>query len=314
MRLVFAGTPEVAVPSLQALLESGHEILAVVTRPDAAAGRGKRLRPSPVREVAEAAGIEVLTPATPSEPEFVSRMRDLAPDAAPVVAFGGLIPPEVLSIPTHGWVNLHFSLLPAWRGAAPVQQAIIAGDTVTGASTFLLEEGLDTGPVIDTLTTQIGEHETSGELLERLAQEGAALLVSCLDAIEAGTATPVPQPEEGVSYATKLSHEDARLDWSVSAIDLDRRARGCTPTPGAWTLFRGVRLRVGQMQVAAPGAVEIPEGAEPGRLVVSKRSVHVVTGDGVVELQRVQPAGKKMMVASDWARGVRIEDGELVGR
>ncbi|MBO3142441.1 methionyl-tRNA formyltransferase [Dermatophilus congolensis] len=314
MRLVFAGTPEVAVPSLQALLESGHEILAVVTRPDAAAGRGKRLRPSPVREVAEAAGIEVLTPATPSEPEFVSRMRDLAPDAAPVVAFGGLIPPEVLSIPTHGWVNLHFSLLPAWRGAAPVQQAIIAGDTVTGASTFLLEEGLDTGPVIDTLTTQIGEHETSGELLERLAQEGAVLLVSCLDAIEAGTATPVPQPEEGVSYATKLSHEDARLDWSVSAIDLDRRARGCTPTPGAWTLFRGVRLRVGQMQVAAPGAVEIPEGAEPGRLVVSKRSVHVVTGDGVVELQRVQPAGKKMMVASDWARGVRIEDGELVGR
>lgn len=315
MRLVFAGTPEVAVPPLQALLDSSHEVVAVVTRPDAPAGRGKRLRPSPVRELAEHAGIEVLTPVRPSEEDFGRRLRELAPDACPVVAYGGLIPGPLLSVPTHGWVNLHFSLLPAWRGAAPVQRALIAGDETTGATTFLLEEGMDTGPVLGTVTTPIGVQETSGDLLARLSEMGAPLLVQSLDALADGSARPVPQPTDGISLAPKLTHEDARLDWWESAVAIDRRIRGCTPAPGAWTSFRGQRLKVGQARPVLVGD-ELPVDAAgaPGTLYVSKRSVQVQTGEGVLELLQVQPEGKKMMVASDWARGVRVEGNELVGR
>ncbi|MEU5429173.1 methionyl-tRNA formyltransferase [Streptomyces olivoreticuli] len=306
MRLVFAGTPEVAVPALDALIASGrHEVVAVVTRPDAPAGRGRRLVASPVAERAEEAGIEVLKPARPRDPDFLARLREIAPDACPVVAYGALLPKAALEIPAHGWVNLHFSLLPAWRGAAPVQHAILAGDEVTGASTFQIEEGLDSGPVFGVLTEEVRPTDTSGDLLTRLAFAGAGLLTATMDGIEDGTLDAVPQPADGISLAPKIQVEDARLDWSVPALRVDRVVRGCAPAPGAWTVFRGERLKV--MAVSpAPGR----DGLAPGEIAAAKNSVHVGTGSHAVELQWVQPQGKKPMAAADWARGVRISEGE----
>ncbi|MGA5131554.1 methionyl-tRNA formyltransferase [Streptomyces olivoreticuli] len=309
MRLVFAGTPEVAVPALDALIASGrHEVVAVVTRPDAPAGRGRRLVASPVAERAEEAGIEVLKPARPRDPDFLARLREIAPDCCPVVAYGALLPKAALEIPAHGWVNLHFSLLPAWRGAAPVQHAVLAGDEVTGASTFLIEEGLDSGPVFGVLTEEVRPTDTSGDLLTRLAFAGAGLLTATMDGIEDGTLKAVPQPAEGITLAPKIQVEDARLDWSAPALRVDRVVRGCAPAPGAWTVFRGERLKV--MAVSpAPGR----DGLAPGEIAAAKNSVHVGTGSHAVELLWVQPQGKKPMAAADWARGVRISEGERLG-
>ncbi|QLE71185.1 methionyl-tRNA formyltransferase [Streptomyces rectiverticillatus] len=309
MRLVFAGTPEVAVPALDALLASDrHEVVAVVTRPDAPAGRGRRLVASPVAERAEEAGIEVLKPARPRDEDFLARLREIAPDCCPVVAYGALLPKAALDIPVHGWVNLHFSLLPAWRGAAPVQHAILAGDEVTGASTFLIEEGLDSGPVYGVVTEEVRPTDTSGDLLTRLAFAGSGLLAATMDGIEDGSLKAVPQPAEGVSLAPKINVEDARIDWSVPALRVDRVVRGCAPAPGAWTLFRGERLKVMSV-VPAPGR----DGLAPGEISAAKNSVHVGTGSHAVELQWVQPQGKKPMKAADWARGVRIAAGERLG-
>ncbi|MCO8306341.1 methionyl-tRNA formyltransferase, partial [Streptomyces sp. RKCA744] len=210
MRLVFAGTPEVALPALDALIASErHEVVAVVTRPDAPAGRGRRMVASPVAERAGEAGIEVLKPARPRDPEFLARLGEIAPDCCPVVAYGALLPKAALDIPAHGWVNLHFSLLPAWRGAAPVQHAVLAGDEMTGASTFQIEEGLDSGPVFGVVTEEVRATDTSGDLLTRLAFAGAGLLEATMDGIENGTLRPVPQPAEGVSLAPKITVEDA---------------------------------------------------------------------------------------------------------
>ncbi|MEV4505253.1 methionyl-tRNA formyltransferase [Streptomyces klenkii] len=309
MRLVFAGTPEVAVPALDALLASDrHEVVAVVTRPDAPAGRGRRLVASPVAERAEEAGIEVLKPARPRDEDFLARLREIAPDCCPVVAYGALLPKAALDIPAHGWVNLHFSLLPAWRGAAPVQHAILAGDEMTGASTFLIEEGLDSGPVFGVVTEHVRPTDTSGDLLTRLAFAGSGLLAATMDGIEDGTLKAVPQPAEGVSLAPKINVEDARIDWSAPALRVDRVVRGCAPAPGAWTLFRGERLKV--MSVTpAPDRADLA----PGEIGAAKNSVHVGTGSHAVELQWVQPQGKKPMKAADWARGVRIAAGERLG-
>ncbi|MEZ3178809.1 methionyl-tRNA formyltransferase [Streptomyces pimonensis] len=309
MKLVFAGTPEVAVPALDALLASGrHEVAAVVTRPDAPAGRGRRLVASPVAERAEEAGIEVLKPARPGDPEFLERLEEIAPDCCPVVAYGALLPRAALDIPARGWVNLHFSLLPAWRGAAPVQHAIMAGDEITGAATFLIEEGLDSGPVYGTVTEEIRPTDTSGDLLTRLALAGAGLLAATMDGIEDGTLKAVPQPADGVSLAPKVTVEDARVDWDAPALRVDRVVRGCTPAPGAWTTFRGERLKIVQ---AAP----VPDLTDlaPGRLSAGKNNVYVGTGSYAVELLWVQAQGKKPMRAADWARGVRITAGETVG-
>ncbi|PSJ29308.1 methionyl-tRNA formyltransferase [Streptosporangium nondiastaticum] len=309
MRLVFAGTPEVAVPALDALLASDrHEVVAVVTRPDAPAGRGRRLVASPVAERAEEAGIEVLKPARPRDPDFLARLREIAPDCCPVVAYGALLPKAALDIPAHGWVNLHFSLLPAWRGAAPVQHAILAGDEVTGASTFLIEEGLDSGPVFGVVTEEVRPTDTSGDLLTRLAFAGSGLLAATMDGIEDGSLKAVPQPAEGVSLAPKINVEDARIDWSAPALRVDRVVRGCAPAPGAWTVFRGERLKV-MSAPPAPGR----DGLAPGEIAAAKNSVHVGTGSHAVELQWVQPQGKKPMQAADWARGVRIAAGERLG-
>lgn len=312
MRLLFAGTPEVAVPSLRALLESPHDVAAVLTRPDAPVGRGRRLVASPVAVLARDAGIETLTPARPGDPAFLSRLRDLGVDCAPVVAYGGLIPRAALDLPTHGWVNLHFSLLPAWRGAAPVQHALLAGDDITGASTFRLEEGLDTGPVFGTVTEVIRPDDTSGDLLTRLSHTGATLLVATLDGIEAGRVVAEPQPADGVSHAPKLTVEDARVDWLAPAVRVDRVVRACTPAPGAWTTFRGERLKLGPVTPTVDDDSDRDTPRGPGHIVVTRREVRVGTATRPVALGNVQPPGKKMMRAADWARGVRIDTDEAL--
>ena len=313
MRVVFAGTPEAAVPSLEAVAASSHELVGVVTRPDAPSGRGRRLEASPVRRRAEELGVPVLTPARVKDSDFLDALRGLATDACPVVAYGNLIPPVALDIPRFGWINLHFSLLPAWRGAAPVQHAIMAGDTVTGASTFLIEQGLDTGPVYGFMTETIRPADTAGDLLERLATAGAGLLVATLDGLETGDLVARPQPAEGVSLAPKIEVGDARIRWEHSAAAVDRRIRGCTPAPGAWTTFRGERLKVESVTLRPADEVADLGELAPGALLVTKKAVHVGTGTVPVRLGTVQPHGKRPMPAADWARGTRIESGERVG-
>ncbi|MEU6699406.1 methionyl-tRNA formyltransferase [Pseudonocardia sp. NPDC046786] len=307
MRLLFAGTPAPAVPALRALLDSPrHEVVAVLTRPDAPSGRGRRLTRSPVGELADAAGLPVLTPARPSEPEFLAALRELAPDCAPVVAYGALLPRPVLDVPAHGWVNLHFSLLPAWRGAAPVQAAIRHGDDVTGATTFRLEEGMDTGPTFGVVTETVGPTDTAGTLLGRLAESGAKLLAATLDGIEDGTVTAVPQPADGVTFAPKVTTADARVPVGAPATAVDRLIRSVTPEPGAWYEFRGERLGVGPVRPLRTGELELA----PGELRVERRRVLAGTATVPVELGEVKPKGKRLMAAPDWARGARIEPGE----
>ncbi|WP_156721463.1 methionyl-tRNA formyltransferase [Streptomyces apocyni] len=309
MKLVFAGTPEVAVPALDALIASErHEVAAVVTRPDAPAGRGRRLVASPVAQRAEEAGIEVLKPRRPRDEDFLARLREIGPDCCPVVAYGALLPRVALDVPPRGWVNLHFSLLPAWRGAAPVQHAIMAGDEITGASTFLIEEGLDAGAVYGTVTERVRPTDTSGDLLTRLAFAGAGLLAATMDGLEDGSLKAVPQPREGISLAPKITVEDARVDWAAPALRVDRVVRGCTPAPGAWTVFRGERLKLISVQL-----VPDHQDLAPGELSVAKNNVYVGTGSHAVEPLWVQPQGKKPMRAADWARGVRIAPGETLG-
>src|SRR6185436_9974991 len=250
MRLAFVGTPSTAVPSLRALLESSrHEVVTVITRPHARAGRGRPEVASPVETVAVAAGVPVLTPRKAGDPDFLARLAELQVDCCPVVAYGVLLPSAALAIPPLGWVNLHFSLLPAWRGAAPVQHALLHGDDVTGATTFRLDEGLDTGPVLGVLTEAVRPGDTTGDLLDRLAHAGAGLLVATLDALERGEINPEPQPAEGVSLAPKLTPDDARVDWSAPAFHVDRQVRACTPAPGAWTTWGGERIGLGPVAV-----------------------------------------------------------------
>jgi methionyl-tRNA formyltransferase len=313
MRLVFAGTPQTAVPALDALLASRHEVAAVVTRPDAPAGRGRRVEASPVARRAAAAGLEVLTPARARDPEFLDRLRVIGPDCCPVAAYGALLPQAALDIPPHGWVNLHFSILPAWRGAAPVQHAILHGDDVTGASTFLIVRELDAGPVYGVVTEPVRADDTTGTLLDRLSHCGAGLLVATLDGIEDGTVRAVPQPAEGVSFAPKVNPADARVDWKLPAHVVDRQIRACTPDPGAWTELDGARLKLGPVSLDAPGSPGRPgsPGAAaspdlpPGELHVDRQAVLVGTGSRPVRLGDVQAPGKRRMSASDWARGLR---------
>jgi methionyl-tRNA formyltransferase len=303
LRLVFAGTPDVAVTSLRSLLASRHEVAAVVTRPDAPVGRGRRLEPSPVAALARAEGLEVLTPAKPREPEFLDRMREIAPDCCPVTAYGALLPQAALDIPRFGWVNLHFSLLPAWRGAAPVQHAILHGDDITGATTFLLVKEMDAGPVFGVVTEPIQPTDTSGDLLSRLAESGARLLVTTLDAIEDGTVRAESQPAEGVSLAPKLTPADARVDWKLPAHLIDRMIRACTPDPGAWTEYSGDRIK---LQPVTLGPFDVGALA-PGELSITRGAVYAGTGSQPVLLGDVQPPGKRRMPAADWARGLHAE-------
>ena len=313
MRLVFAGTPETAVPALDALLASRHEVAAVVTRPDAPAGRGRKVGASPVAQRAAAAGLEVLTPDRPRDPEFLVRLREIGPDCCPVAAYGALLPQAALDIPPHGWVNLHFSILPAWRGAAPVQHAILHGDDVTGASTFLIVKELDAGPVYGVLTEPVRPADTTGTLLDRLSHSGADLLVATLDGIEDGTVKAVPQPAEGVSFAPKITPADARVDWKLPAHMVDRQVRACTPDPGAWTELDGIRLKLGPVALDLADSADrggsdgsaAPPDLAPGELQAVRNAVLVGTGSRPVLLGDVQGPGKRRMTAPEWARGLR---------
>ncbi|MGW4207480.1 methionyl-tRNA formyltransferase [Lentzea sp. NPDC004789] len=307
MRLVFAGTPEVALPSLRAFIDSPrHDVVAVVTRPDAPSGRGRKLERSPVAALADEHGIEVLTPAKAGDPEFLDRLRALEPDLCPVVAYGNLLPQRTLDVPRFGWVNLHFSVLPAWRGAAPVQAAVRNGDDITGASTFRIVRELDAGPVFGVVTEKVRDRDTSGDLLTRLSESGAQLLLSTVDGIEDGTLRAVEQPADGVTYAPKITVEDARLDFTTPAAAVDRLARAVTPEPGAWASFREERLKLGP--VTPVDDVTLPAG----EILVERKRVLVGTATTAVALGEVQAQGKKRMAATDWARGVRIEAGERI--
>ena len=308
MRIVFAGTPEPAVASLDAIAASGHDLVAVLTRPDAPSGRGRHEVASPVARWAQERDIEVLRPARLREQSFLDRLAALGVDCVPVVAYGALVPPVALAVPRYGWINLHFSLLPAWRGAAPVQHAILHGDDMTGASVFALEEGLDTGPVYGTLTEKIRRRDTSGDLLERLAVAGAGLLVAVLDGLDSGALKAEPQPADGVSLAPKITVEDAEVRFAEPAFAVDRRIRACSPAPGAWTTLRGERVKLGPVLPLADGP-----RLEPGQSRVEKSRVLVGTGTEPVALGEVRPAGRKPMAASDWVRGLRLVDGELFG-
>ena len=301
MRLVFAGTPEVAAVALGAVLDSRHDVVAVLTRPDAPAGRGRHEARSPVAQLAVEHGIELLQPSTAKDPDLLTRMTELSPDCAPVVAYGALIPPALLAVPRLGWVNVHFSLLPAWRGAAPVQHAIKHGDDITGVTTFLLDAGMDTGPVLGTATEKVRSTDTSGDLLQRLAIVGGRLLVDTLDALEVDAVQAVPQVG-APSLAPKVSVDDARVDWTAPAVAIDRLVRSCTPEPGAWTMLAGDRLRLGPV-TSVSDALRLA----PGVVSIAKHEVLVGTATSPVRLSTVQAAGKRAMNAADWARGTRFE-------
>lgn len=304
MRIVFAGTPEPALPSLQRLIDSErHDVVAVITRPDAAAGRRGRPSPSPIANLALDSGIPVLRPERPNSPEFVAELAGFAPDCCAVVAYGALLGKELLTLPAHGWINLHFSLLPAWRGAAPVQAAIAAGDTVTGATTFQIELSLDSGPVYGVITESIRPGDTAGDLLDRLAGSGAELLEATLDGIASGAVTAIPQPAEGISLAPKITVEQARVRWNLPAHVIERRIRAVTPNPGAWTMMGDMRLKLGAVTI--DGHESLPAGV----LAVDRTGVWVGTGSDPVRLGVLQPPGKKPMNAADWARGARLGEG-----
>ena len=307
MRLLFAGTPAAALPSLVGLLQSRHEVVAVLTRPDAPAGRGRAPAASPVAQRALAEGLEVLRPRRPGDDDFRSRLDELSVDCAPVVAYGALLPASVLAVPRYGWVNLHFSVLPAWRGAAPVQAALRAGDSMTGATTFTIVEELDAGPVLGVLTEPIRARDTSGDLLDRLAVAGSELLVQTLDGLEAGLVTGRAQPADGISRAPKVTADDVRVDWAAPAMRVDRLVRSATPEPGAWTWFRAQRLGLGPL-LPRP---DLPT-APPGTITVTRSQVLVGTATHPVELGTVQPAGRRPMPAADWARGARLGE-EILG-
>ena len=304
MRLVFAGTPEPALPALRHLVDPPrHEVVAVLTRPDAASGRRGKPEPSPVAREALERGIPVLRPSRPNSPEFVAELSELAPECCPVVAYGALLGDGLLAVPPQGWINLHFSLLPAWRGAAPVQAAIAAGDAITGATTFQIEPSMDSGPVYGVVTETIRPTDTAGDLLARLAVSGAALLSTTLDGVADGTLTPRPQPADGVSVAPKISVEQARVRWDVPAQVVERRIRAVTPNPGAWTLIGDMRVKLGPVHLDGVS----PEPLPPGVMHVDRTSVWIGTGSEPVRLGQIQPPGKKLMNAVDWARGARLD-------
>ena len=312
MRVVFAGTPEVAIPSLEAIVGSRHELVGVVTRPDAPAGRGRSLVASPVAQWMaarpELAEVPVMKPEHPRDLDFQVALKALEPDACPVVAYGALLPQSALDIPEHGWINLHFSVLPRWRGAAPVQYALWDGDEVTGATTFRIVKELDAGPTFGVMTQLIRPDDTAGTLLAKLAEGGAGLLVQTLDGIEDGTLEAREQQAEGQTYAPKVTVEDAQVNWRHPAIAIDHQIRACTPFPGAWTTIDGERLKLGPIRLDASS-----HQLAPGEMEVEKSAVWVGTATTPVRLGEVKAFGKKAMDAADWARGTRPAPGIVLG-
>lgn len=306
MRVLFAGTPAVALPALEELRAVGIELVGVLTRPDAPIGRKRVLTPSPVAARAEELGLPVIK-ADRVDESAQSAIAALRPELAAIVAYGAIVPPSALALPKYGWINLHFSLLPAWRGAAPVQHAVINGDDLTGASTFQLEAGLDTGPVFGTVTEPIRSDDTGSALLQRLSRSGAVLLAQTVAAIASDSAAAVPQ-SGAVTLAPKLTIEDGQIDFTTPALAVSRRIRGVTTEPGAWALLDGQRFKIGAVGLR-PDQRNLPAG----RLTVAGKSLLVGTGSHAVELLAVQPAGKKMMQAADWLRGVGTVEGMVFG-
>lgn len=315
LRLLFAGTPDVAVPSLKALAadDEDFEVVAVLTRPDAPAGRGRRLTPSPVKKAALELGIPVLE-SDPAEPAFLSELAATGAQAAAVVAYGRILKQDVLDALPCGWFNLHFSLLPQWRGAAPVQRAIWAGDSVTGATVFRITAGMDSGPILAQSTVTIGAHENAGDLLGRLAHDGANLLGAALRGMADGRIREVAQPAGAFEKADKIRVEDAHIRFDVPVFAVDRQIRACTPFPGAWCRLHGSgdrdveTLHVLQAAPAEASDPATPDSLAPGRVAVGKRNVWVGTITAPLELLRVKAEGRQAMPAADWARGARLSD------
>lgn len=310
MKIIFAGTPEPAAVTLEHLLADDRvEVTAVITQPDAKRGRGRSLKPSAVAEVAEKHNLPTfkwatLKGGTEDGQQARAELSQLAASGAQaiaVVAYGNLIPADLLNIVEHGWINLHFSLLPRWRGAAPVQAAIAAGDTATGASIFRIERGLDTGPVIATNQESIGLEDTADDLLTRLTYSGRQLLADALVALGEGTASTVSQNDATATHAAKITSANARIDWRLPGHVIQRVARAHTPAPGAWTLLDGQRYKIGLL-LPAKESEQVPH-LTPGQLHATKKSVWVGTATSVLQIIRIQPPGKKMMAAADWARG-----------
>jgi len=309
-RIVFMGTPEFAVPSLEAVARE-HQVVGVVTQPDRPAGRGRRLVAPPVKEAAEALGLEVFQPPTLRRPEAVDRLRAWQPDLVVVAAFGQILRPEVLAIPPHGCLNVHASLLPRYRGAAPIPAAILAGDERTGVTIMRMDEGLDTGPMLAQADWPIGPEDTTGSLTRDLARLGASLLVEVLPAWLAGRIAPRPQDDSQATYCRTLKKEDGLLDWTLTAAYLDRQVRACDPWPGAYTTWEGQRVKILKAR-PLPGR-RCPGGAGPGRVVDLAPGIGVVTGEGVLELLEVQLAGKSALDVHAFAQGRRDFVGSTLG-
>ena len=291
MRIAFAGTPNPALPTLQALINSHHQLDFVITRPDAAKGRGRVMAQSPVAELAQENGIECIK--TNNLSEISDRIAQV--DCVVVVAFGGMVPEELLTVPKHGWVNVHFSLLPHWRGAAPVQHAILAGDEITGVTTFQIDSGLDTGPILGHVATSIAPNETSGELLERLSHLGAHLLLQTLDGLEVNMLYSVAQTNDGVTRAPKITSNDARINWSHPALAISRRVRAMTPDPGAWTMCAEKRIKIGSLALETD-----VRDLGIGEVALRDGKVLVGTGSHALWLKTLQEEGRTMNDALVW--------------
>jgi methionyl-tRNA formyltransferase len=307
MRLVFLGTPAFAVPTLERLVERGHQVLAAVTQPDRPKGRGQTLAPPPVKEAALRLGMPVYQPERVKRPEAVDHLRSLAPEAMVVVGYGQIIPQSVIDIPPLGILNVHASLLPKYRGAGPIQWAIVNGETVTGVTIMRIDAGLDTGPMLLKAETAIGADETAIDLGRRLSVMGADLLVEALDALAAGRVIPQPQDNAQATYASMLKKEDGRIDWTRSAAQIHNQVRGMQPWPGAYSIFRGAALHVWRARPVEAGA-----GHPPGALVRIKPPL-VACGVGALELIEVQMEGRKRMPAADFANGQRFVENEILG-
>jgi len=308
MRLAFLGTPDFAVHSLEAILAAGHEVACVYSQPPTPRGRGHRLTPSPVHAFAEAHGVAVRTPTSMRAPEEIYAFRSLGLDAAVVVAFGQILPREVLEAPRLGAFNLHGSLLPRWRGAAPIQRAIMAGDKLTGVEVMRMTEGLDEGPILATERLRIDALDTAGTLAHRMADAGAALLVRTLPSIAAGTARETPQPAEGVTYAKKIRPREAKIAWSAPAAVVDRQIRGLSPFPGAW--FKAPSERGPVRVKALLSRVEEGEGA-PG--TVLDEALLIACGEGAVRLLRAQREARGAQDAAEFVRGFALKSGQRLG-